>query len=65
MVAASARHGVKLGVTMLALGDPVHHDVRTMIAGGWLGQPVLVQRPVVVVGLVGVDEPVGLAAEGV
>jgi predicted dehydrogenase len=43
MVAACERHGVKLGVTMLALGDPIHHQVRAMVADGWLGEPTLVQ----------------------
>lgn len=43
MVAAAARHGVKLGVTMLGLGDPIHHQVRAMVTAGWLGTPTLVQ----------------------
>lgn len=43
MVAAAAQRGVKLGVVMFELSKPIHHQVRAMIASGWLGEPVLVQ----------------------
>ncbi|MBN2492283.1 MAG: Gfo/Idh/MocA family oxidoreductase [Planctomycetes bacterium] len=42
MVRIAAAHGVKLGVTMFELSRPIHHQVKAMIASGWLGRPVLV-----------------------
>lgn len=43
MVRAADTHGVHLGVLMLGLGDPLHHQVRAMVQSGWLGTPTLVQ----------------------
>lgn len=43
MVRAAATAGVRLGVTMFELGRPLHHEVRRMVAEGWLGEPVAVQ----------------------
>jgi predicted dehydrogenase len=43
MVEAAREHGVRLGVTMFELGKPIHHEVKAMVAGGFLGDPVMVQ----------------------
>ena len=43
MVFDAKTHGVRLGVLMLELGDPLHHQVKAMVEAGWFGFPTLVQ----------------------
>ena len=43
MIRRAAVADVRLGVLMLDLGDPVHHQVKAMVEGGFFGVPTLVQ----------------------
>ena len=43
MVQCAAAADVRLGVLMLDLGDPVHHQVKAMFEAGFFGVPTLVQ----------------------
>jgi len=43
MVLAAKEGEVRLGVTMFELGKPLHHELKEMIASGWLGDPVMIQ----------------------
>ena len=42
MVDAARQGGIRLGVVMFELGDPLHHQLRRMVADAWFGEPVLV-----------------------
>jgi len=42
MVAIANSAGVKLGVTMFELSNPVNRQALAMVEAGWLGEPVLV-----------------------
>ena len=42
MVRIAATHDIKLGVVMFELSRPFHHQVKAMVASGWLGRPTLV-----------------------
>jgi len=43
MVETADRAGIRLGVLMLELGDPIHHEVKAMVEAGFFGVPTLVQ----------------------
>jgi predicted dehydrogenase len=43
MVEEAAAHDVRLGVLMLDLGNPLHHQVKAMVEAGWFGSPTLIQ----------------------
>ena len=43
MVATAAEEGMPLGVTMFEHSKPLHHQIREMVASGWLGEPTLLQ----------------------
>jgi predicted dehydrogenase len=42
MVVAVRRLGIRLGVVMVELGNPLHHQVRRMVEDSWFGEPVIV-----------------------
>jgi predicted dehydrogenase len=38
-----AARDIPLGVLMFELGKPLHHQVKAMVASGWLGTPTIIQ----------------------
>ena len=43
MVRVAEEAGIRLGVLMLDLGSPVHHQVRELVRTQWFGMPTLIQ----------------------